>query len=445
MLNLYRSLKKHLKRHLPAPATEQLKKWLHYLRTTVFKSGLYILQKPGAHWLPLQNLLQKKLHWRVLPITWLDQHPTQQPLTSSLQSLISPPGGASSSPTLTQAPAINLYQFSKTSIQDSATNFKQDTQVIIERIPELPIHQANYQTGNLLRHNQKNALVKCPPAQETIHTGIYLGGNGAYNYYHWLLEILPKLGYLDQLPHLENIPLLLPQSVKTISSFQDALQLYQTQTKRPLYYLTPHKTYRVNTLYVLNSPNLIAFNLRTPKPAPNQLYLRPDTLWDIRSRALNMLKKEPLTNAEKAKLPRRFFVARKPGSARAYNQDEIIQQLKPLGIKPLYLEDLNFRQQIALFFQAEIIIGPSGAAWTNLVFVNPKAILVSWLPEHLQNFSGFSSLAETMGTHIHFIWSHSKNDSLLHGRYHLNTQKLERLLHSLIDAPECSTTPDKKS
>ena len=38
------------------------------------------------------------------------------------------------------------------------------------------------------------------------------------------------------------------------------------------------------------------------------------------------------------------------------------------GFEPVYLERMSLGEQIAAINSAELIAGPTGAAWTNLIF-----------------------------------------------------------------------------
>jgi len=58
------------------------------------------------------------------------------------------------------------------------------------------------------------------------------------------------------------------------------------------------------------------------------------------------------------------------------NQQEVLQSLRPLGFKPVWLERLPLAQQIELFYRAECVIGPHGAGLTNLLFCRPGALAI---------------------------------------------------------------------
>tara|TARA_Y100000590_G_scaffold188900_1_gene215220 strand:+ start:1041 stop:2144 length:1104 start_codon:yes stop_codon:yes gene_type:complete len=64
------------------------------------------------------------------------------------------------------------------------------------------------------------------------------------------------------------------------------------------------------------------------------------------------------------------------------NNDEIINFLNSKGFKSYKVGQLDFFEQIFLFNNAKIIIGPHGAAFTNIIFCKPKTSIVEIIPEN---------------------------------------------------------------
>jgi capsular polysaccharide biosynthesis protein len=55
------------------------------------------------------------------------------------------------------------------------------------------------------------------------------------------------------------------------------------------------------------------------------------------------------------------------------NEPELEETLKDFGFHKVYLEDLSFLQQVALFQNASAIFGQHGAGFTNLIFATAGA------------------------------------------------------------------------
>jgi capsular polysaccharide biosynthesis protein len=61
------------------------------------------------------------------------------------------------------------------------------------------------------------------------------------------------------------------------------------------------------------------------------------------------------------------------------------------------LENLSLSEQAKVFAEASVIIGPSGAAWTGMIFSERPVIGLSWLPTEYEEFSSYSTLANLLG------------------------------------------------
>ncbi len=74
---------------------------------------------------------------------------------------------------------------------------------------------------------------------------------------------------------------------------------------------------------------------------------------------------------------RRLFLSRRPPlRRRILNEEKLLPLFKSLGIETVFPETLPVGQQIQLAAEAEMIIGPSGAALCNAAFMRPGGLLV---------------------------------------------------------------------
>ena len=99
---------------------------------------------------------------------------------------------------------------------------------------------------------------------------------------------------------------------------------------------------------------------------------------------------------------KRIFLCRKE-KRRRYNEDDVFECIAPFGFEKVYLGDLSFDEQLAVVHQAEWIVGPTGAAWTNLIFCQPGAKCLCWMAEEFGDFSAFSTIAHLVGADMQYI------------------------------------------
>jgi glycosyl transferase family 61 len=384
--------------------------------------------------------MRKIKRFECKPIVWIDKaHDKKVKLfTSSVQSMVFGPKNASGlQPSLNvETPSVELFKFEDAIINAHSSHLIAGDCVYMERLPLLDVSKADYSTGFVVNHDNLTALINLPKEEEieTIKSGIFLGGNGAWNYYHWMIEILPKIEFFQNNKHLfESKKIILPIHVKNIKSFWESFAIFYTGSLDDLIFIDIKKPYRVSSLYFITTPSNVLFNSRQPESRLEYFYFNLDSLQFIKSGVFDSFNKAGAPLKSSKVLPKKFFLARKEGSVRSYNQDAVIHSLAGLNIVPLFLEDLTLQEQVTLFNNAELIIGPSGAAWTNLIFCQEGAKAISWLPEHIGNFSAFSTLANWSGVDMVLFLTKPDDISEFHGSYQINTTDLVKLIINKAD------------
>jgi hypothetical protein len=76
--------------------------------------------------------------------------------------------------------------------------------------------------------------------------------------------------------------------------------------------------------------------------------------------------------------PRRILISRnKPGATRRLlNEDALFEALRHFGVERVFTEDLSFAEEVSLFNNAEIVIGPCGAGMVNLMWCKPATPVI---------------------------------------------------------------------
>ena len=74
---------------------------------------------------------------------------------------------------------------------------------------------------------------------------------------------------------------------------------------------------------------------------------------------------------------RRIYMSRAGVKKRhILNEDAVLAALAPWGFEVVRPEEMSHRDQVEMFGEAALIVGPSGAAFTNLVFATPGAKVI---------------------------------------------------------------------
>ena len=90
-----------------------------------------------------------------------------------------------------------------------------------------------------------------------------------------------------------------------------------------------------------------------------------------------------------------------------------------------------------MFGTAEYIAGPTGAAWTNLMFCRKGAKALCWMPRQLSEFSAYSNLARIAGVQMDYVSYTVDADStqaLYDADYRVDPGAVERALQKTLDA-----------
>jgi hypothetical protein len=81
-----------------------------------------------------------------------------------------------------------------------------------------------------------------------------------------------------------------------------------------------------------------------------------------------------------------------------------------------------------------MIAGPTGAAWTNLIFVEPGTRCLCWMAEEQRGFAAYSNLARAVGAelrYVTYVTGVSDSDRLYFLNYRLDPADVERGLEDL--------------
>jgi capsular polysaccharide biosynthesis protein len=275
---------------------------------------------------------------------------------------------------------VRLYHFSRALVSATSSSVFLNEKLVLERIEGVASERCNFAAGHVIAHDQNHALVR-PRDTLNLARGIFLGGNGVFNYYHWMIEALPKLMYIEKLDAIyQDYPILVSDDVMRIPAFRESLT--RMGIKRPVIALDKRNSYIVDHLIYISTPNNCPINLRKGvRQKISDFHFREDTIRYTREKlGINSRAGQDELSSS------RIFFARKR-DRRAYNQDQVFEALQCKGFVKVYMEDLSLHEQIELVSNSAVIAGPTGAAWTNLLFCREGSKALCWMAEESRDFS----------------------------------------------------------
>lgn len=196
-----------------------------------------------------------------------------------------------------------------------------------------------------------------PPIQVHGRLGV-LAARGDGNYYHFLMDVITKLGVLEQAPAIE-----MPQRwyVPARTRFQrELLDLAGIPADQRID-ASVHPHVRADVLVVPAPP---AMSEKNPP-------------W-----AVQWLRDRLLPQVDLDGTPSRIFVTRGPSlnNRTLLNEEAVLAVLTERGYVAIDPGTMSVVDQIRAFSAAEVIVAPHGAALANLVFASADATVIELFP-----------------------------------------------------------------
>lgn len=374
-------------------------------------------------------------HVKLMPIQWLNENKENLVRTLEQQET-----GCAYGPVYERGkqtvetvilPEINLYYFKNAFVSALSSSVICDNKILIEQVPHVNPRKALYVQAHIVEHNDRYALVR-KRKDGFIEKGIFLGGNGAFNYYHWMIEILPKLKYIDDMERSGFIdyPLLISDDVVRIRTFQESLNILAPRRNSMI--LKKNHIYNVGELLYINAPNNFPFNLRE-----NEKMRMADFI--TRPSAVNYLRDALLPHQDSTRRVlesgKRIFLSRR-AARRQYNEDDVLPIFRDNGFCPVFMDELSLREQVALMANAEYVAGPTGAEWTNLLFCKEGTKCLCWMADKYGEFSAYSNLAKIIGAELVYLKYHTTAKSTweLYSRdYYIKPDIIKHALEAMLE------------
>ena len=288
-------------------------------------------------------------------------------------------------------------------VQEEARARARDTRMTTNRVTLLEARDARVLfTGDkwmvngangeeLLRWNVDDeraaASLAARPKRLRGTTMILAASAGASCYYHWMLEILPRLALLERRgTPLASIDRFL---VRRIVGDWQLDTLARLGIRRSRVFETERRP-NLACERVLHVELACGINLKMPRFVP---------LWARHAFA-----------AEAIDGPRtRLYVGRPPGVRRGVSNEAAMRPLlEAAGFEIVVMEGRTVAEQAALLARADVVIAPHGGALTNMIFCRPGTKVVELLSRHVYPY--YYGLAAMCGHRYHAILENPAED-----------------------------------
>lgn len=210
-----------------------------------------------------------------------------------------------------------------------------------------------------------------PPKNRIEGRVALLNTRTSHNYFHWLIDILPRLMPLEKLG--KNVDYYL---VESLSEFQkQVLEFLGIERGR---IIQPHCRLLVEASELL-VPSL---------PTPTCL------------RDFGQFVTSKLGTQAQADIGKKIYITRRASSSRAIaNEDELISLLDADGFEVHAMEDYSLPQQATLVYQAQVILAAHGAGLANLIFARPGTDVIEIVSIDRYNATCYPRKSRILGLH----------------------------------------------
>lgn len=234
------------------------------------------------------------------------------------------------------------------------------------------------------------AVVEEPKQVNYLEGAINLVGIASYNYYHMLIEILPKLIIADRYEEYRGLPVLVDEIILKIPQYQEALAIVN-QYNHEVIKVDIGEKWRVERLVHISPNTWMPINLYNRNLSRVSDFLISETyLYNMRNRVLSAVSSNGDNAASEKK---RYFISReKLNTVRLKNESEIRDLFLASGFEVLCPEKLSFEEQVEKFSEAECIAGSTGAAFANIIFCKPETKIICIIPQEFE-FYMYSTIA----------------------------------------------------
>jgi capsular polysaccharide biosynthesis protein len=267
-------------------------------------------------------------------------------------------------------------------------------------------------------------------AATSIPAAVHLLGVSSFNYFHWMVEALPRIANLeaaDEAGEYARLPILVDAGAAAIGQHLETLRTL-VGPDREIIAVEHQRAVHVGRLVMPSQLTWMSNNLK------DGLLMEPEDVL-ISERAIRFLR-ERLTppGIQRDRCGRRRISLVRASSKRLQNASELAPVLEKYAIEPVMPERLTPAEQVRLFAEADLVVSESGAGLTNLVFApeTARAIVLTgsseWRPTWFSQISGVlgQSMTYLAGTVV------TANPKTYQSCFTIDPLDLDRVLGDLL-------------
>ncbi len=334
------------------------------------------------------------------------------------------PGGLRASVLNIELYLLNdVYGYSKsTLISDGKSAF---SQLLFNFHPKYDFKNGLQQSISSLAMKKININFKKMQNLDNI-IGIHLLNEHSKNYYHWLYEVIPKLILINN--YIINDEYYKNQRYVLIVDENLFKQMFE------IINLIVKFEYQINEIDDLNGIHCKQLIYCTDFwISQDNTRFKPNVVEEffVDKYAVQLVLNS-LKQYKSSIVPSRRIYLQRKGARQLINQKEIETVLKNFEFEFVNVSSLSFLEQIKLFSEASTVVGASGAAFSNIVFMNTLSKAIIFTPNCIAtNMYVFQQMADVAEIDLVHILSENRLKSI-HGNLLISKYKLKKILENIF-------------
>ena len=301
-----------------------------------------------------------------------------------------------------------------------------DSDLFIEDSEQDVFHFSNFAPHlDLVAASPSRAVARRHEPQRSLETVIYPGSFAPGNWYHWLVETLPRIWLAERLPdQFQDVPLLMHRGFFDVPAMRETLDLIRGDrrivTVEDAEWIHVERMVWIDGMFTMNHHAIY------PDGLIDQASRFHPAMRDFRARLLDW------SQGRGTELPRRVFLDR-GSSARPYNDVEVKEALVSRGFVSIEPGSLDFAGQANLFAGAEVLVGPHGAAWANILLASEGTKALYWAPQDFAGTQIWASIGALSGVAVHEHVYAQEPGRFKTGSYTVDVPRLLEHLDRVLD------------
>jgi capsular polysaccharide biosynthesis protein len=240
----------------------------------------------------------------------------------------------------------------------------------------------------------------------------------AFNYAHWVTEVLPRVAAFCSCDQFKDVPLIVDAGLH--ANIMESLFLV-TGGEREIVLLPIGRAIKVRTLYVTSVAGYVPFERRNNKIAGHSHGLcSPWAFGLVRQHLFKFVESSP-----RRKWPKKIYLRRNSDVRKIVNSSEIEKLLINDGYKIYETEKMSFLDQVRLFSNIKFLVGSSGAALANIIFVSSDCQITVLMGTHPDtSYWYWQNMACASGNSVNYILGQRIRGNGIHADFEIDVNKL---------------------